>query len=530
MILAGREAERRGAHQEARERFEDALHALRAPDAGLVASLLRWIARAHWNGGDCDAALDCLSAAEVVAEAAGDDRSLASVLNTRAGTLFSLGELDEAEALFRRVRSYAWRLQDRKLQAMADQNLGSVYSIRGDLELALARFRAGLSAYEELGLPEYQGPLLSNIGRLLTDLGQVDEAERALDRARSLCEQAGDRHHHIIVEVNRANLLVKTGRASAALQACQKAQSLTVATGEDRWLANIHLIAGSAYARLAKRDLSLAFLDRAGDLARSRKDVKLLADIVLEQAGVYRELGRNPETLQRLNEAHEIFRRLRARRELADVDTRLQALEQTFLAIVRGWGESIESRDPYTHGHCSRVAEYACMIAGAAGMSESELTWFRMGALLHDVGKIRVPLAILNKAGPLDPWEMDLMATHPAAGVELLAGVEFPWDVRPMIRHHHERWNGTGYPDHLAGVEIPFSARILTVADVYDALTTARSYRPGFSHRNALQIMVSERGSTFDPEILELFLGRIAPSLAAASRSSRASPAGTAVA
>jgi putative nucleotidyltransferase with HDIG domain len=159
------------------------------------------------------------------------------------------------------------------------------------------------------------------------------------------------------------------------------------------------------------------------------------------------------------------------------------------------------------------VSDYACLIAAAVGLAEEDMTWFRMGALLHDVGKIKVPLEILNKQGPLDANEFQVMSRHPVYGGELLDGVDFPWDVRPMIRHHHERWDGGGYPDKLRGEQIPFAARILTVADVYDALTTARSYRPGFPHEKAMQIMRSERGTTFDPDLLDLFCEKVAPRL-----------------
>jgi HD-GYP domain-containing protein (c-di-GMP phosphodiesterase class II) len=103
------------------------------------------------------------------------------------------------------------------------------------------------------------------------------------------------------------------------------------------------------------------------------------------------------------------------------------------------------------------------------------------------------------------------MAKHPVFGVELLEGIEFPWDVRPMVRHHHERWNGTGYPDRIAGEAIPFEARILTIADVYDALTTTRSYRAAFSHERAMEILASEVGVTVDPALFEVFAREVAP-------------------
>ena len=153
-----------------------------------------------------------------------------------------------------------------------------------------------------------------------------------------------------------------------------------------------------------------------------------------------------------------------------------------------------------------RVAEYSCALASAIGFDQATLFWFRMGALLHDVGKLIVPSEILNKPGRLTPDERSLIERHPVAGVELLAGIEFPWDICPMVRHHHERWDGGGYPDRLGGEVIPLSARILCVADVYDALTTTRSYRRAYSRADALHIMGSDVGSMFDPELFPRFL------------------------
>ncbi|MGH7636527.1 MAG: HD-GYP domain-containing protein, partial [Gemmatimonadaceae bacterium] len=173
---------------------------------------------------------------------------------------------------------------------------------------------------------------------------------------------------------------------------------------------------------------------------------------------------------------------------------------------VRHYAQNIESKDAYTLGHCERVADLACAIANDMGFDETTMFWFRVGALLHDVGKIVVPPEILNKAGPLTPEERKIMESHPMAGVELMRDVEFPWDVLPMIRGHHERWDGHGYPDRLAGEAIPLSARMLCVADVYDALTTDRPYRKAFDMADALKLMEADSGRAFDPTILGRFL------------------------
>jgi len=513
-IRAAREAERAGRTPEARERYEAALRSLSGTDdPGLAAKLLRWIAWTHSTDGEAHAALDTLEAAEAVAVASADDEALASILNTRAGTLFGLGELDEAHDLFERVRRLAARAGDRELEAIADQNLGTVASIRGDREVALGRFKASLVNFEALGEMTYVGPLLNNIGRLQSELGEDDEAERTLARARSLCVEQGDVHHLILVEVNRARLMLGSGQALRALRTAQEAREMASGVGDDRWLGEILLVSGSAHQVMGNSEVALNFLERALELGRKREDPKLIADVVLEQARALRSVGRNRDTLLRLNEARQLFERLRARLDLANVSERLGELEAAFMQIVREWGESIESKDAYTQGHCSRVSMYACMLAEAAGFPAADMSWFRMGALLHDVGKVSVPLDVLTKNGRLDDSEWAIMSRHPEFGVDLLEGIEFPWDVRPMIRHHHERWDGSGYPDNIAGERIPFEARILTIADVYDALTTTRSYRAAFSHEKAMEILRSEIGTTVDPSLFALFEDRVAPGI-----------------
>jgi putative nucleotidyltransferase with HDIG domain len=385
-----------------------------------------------------------------------------------------------------------------------------VASIRGDDATALRRFQDSLANFEALNEMSYVGPLLNNIGRLQADLHDDDEAARTLARARDMCIVHEDRHHFIIVEVNRARVMLRGGDVVGALRTAEEAREAAHQCGDDRWAGDILLVCGSAHLRLGSPDLGLDLLDKAAEIARLREDPKLMADVVLEQARGLRTVGRNRDTLRRLNEAHALFERLRARRDLASVGERLGELEGAFLQIVREWGESIESKDAYTQGHCSRVADYACRLAEAAGVPAHEMKWFRMGALLHDVGKVSVPLEVLTKPGRLDDSEWLVMARHPVFGIELLEGIEFPWDVRPMIRHHHERFDGTGYPDKIRGTDIPLEARILTIADIYDALTTTRSYRPAFTHEKAMEILTSEVGKSVDPGLFAVFSTMIA--------------------
>jgi putative nucleotidyltransferase with HDIG domain len=180
-------------------------------------------------------------------------------------------------------------------------------------------------------------------------------------------------------------------------------------------------------------------------------------------------------------------------------------LEDTYLAVVRDWGQSIESSDSYTHGHCERVAEYGVAVARELGLDVDQQTTIRIGAYLHDLGKVRVPHEILNKPGKLTPDELRVIQMHPVWGLELLATVEFPWDIKPIIRWHHERYDGTGYPDRLRGDEIPVSAQIICIVDVFDALTTTRSYRPALSTTEAL-VKIEESRSWWRPDVYQAFL------------------------
>jgi putative nucleotidyltransferase with HDIG domain len=232
------------------------------------------------------------------------------------------------------------------------------------------------------------------------------------------------------------------------------------------------------------------------------------AEASRELARLHQAVGRNQEALTLLNAAHLLFRRLDARADLVDVSRKMAELEGTFLAMVRDWGQSIESADRYTFGHCERVAEYAVAVSQALGLDAMQQTTIRLGAYLHDVGKLRVPHEVLNKPGRLSNDEFELMKLHPAYGVELLEGVEFPWDIKPIIRWHHEKVDGTGYPDRLRGDEIPLAAQIIGIVDVFDALTSTRSYSAAMSREAALLELERCRG-WWRPEVFVAFMASV---------------------
>lgn len=158
----------------------------------------------------------------------------------------------------------------------------------------------------------------------------------------------------------------------------------------------------------------------------------------------------------------------------------------------------LESRDPYTHGHSRRVARHAVIIAVRLGLAELQVATVRAAAALHDVGKINTPRAVLHKPGRLTDVELALIELHPVDGAAIVSTLGDP-ELIAMVRHHHERLDGTGYPDGLTGAEIPLGARIIAVADTFDAITSTRPYRPARTHDAAMAILDAEAGSRLEP-------------------------------
>jgi putative two-component system response regulator len=180
----------------------------------------------------------------------------------------------------------------------------------------------------------------------------------------------------------------------------------------------------------------------------------------------------------------------------------LERAESVLFSLAR----SIEGKDPYTHGHCERLAEYSARLGGQLGLPEDQITALHRAGVVHDVGKIGVPDAILLKPGPLTPDEWTIMREHSVIGERICAPLKSFRLVLPIIRHHHEKFDGSGYPDGLRGENIPVTARVLQIVDVYDALTTIRPYKPAFSITDALQTMKLEVAKGWwDPHIFDQF-------------------------
>lgn len=180
-------------------------------------------------------------------------------------------------------------------------------------------------------------------------------------------------------------------------------------------------------------------------------------------------------------------------------------LRRSYMATVRALSNAVEARDAYTGKHAERVTAYGIAIARTIGIPEAALAEFEFGFLLHDIGKVAIADSILYKPATLTDKERALMTQHPVIGAEIVRGIDFLQGAAAVIRSHHERWDGQGYPDGLAGEQIPLQARVFSVADVLDALTTDRPYRPASSLASAREVITRESARQFDPAVVAAF-------------------------
>ncbi|MFM8426663.1 MAG: HD-GYP domain-containing protein [Chloroflexota bacterium] len=194
---------------------------------------------------------------------------------------------------------------------------------------------------------------------------------------------------------------------------------------------------------------------------------------------------------------------------VTDVQKAYQEIKDAYATTLEGWSHAMEIRDRETQGHSKRVTELTIRMARRMGFSEEELVHIYRGALLHDIGKLGIPDDILNKPGPLDEHEMNIMRLHPQIAVDLISPIDYLKPALNIPRYHHEKWDGTGYPHGLVGETIPLEARIYAIIDVYDALTHDRPYRQKMSEKDALEFIKSQAGTHFDPAVLEVFLKEI---------------------
>ena len=514
LLQQARAQERAGAMAEALLGYQAAIEsAERNGERGLLAEGLRRLGVAHHHRNESEQASALCRRSYETAIAMGDSVLAAEALNALAGFDFEAGSINEAREKFYRALELGGASAE--LRGRTEQNLGILANIQGSLAEALAHYQRSLGAFESIADDRGCAIAYHNLGMVSADRELWDDADRYFRKSLQIAELIGDIHLQGLGLLNHAEVHLARQRYEQARQNAENALGIFDRLGARLDKADAYKVIGRVYRETGRHALAEARLRSAVELAVSTGSVLSEAEASRELAILYQGMGRNQDALRLLNAAHRLFGRLDARVDLVDVSTKVARLEETYFAVVRDWGQSIESADTYTHGHCERVAGFALAVARELKLDDEQETAIRIGAYLHDLGKVRVPHEILNKPAALTPEEVRVIQMHPVWGLELLATIDFPWDIKPIIRWHHERYDGTGYPDRLKGDEIPIGAQVICIVDVYDALTTTRSYRPALSHEEAVKEITVSR-SWWRPDVYQAFLRSVGRRAAAA--------------
>jgi putative nucleotidyltransferase with HDIG domain len=464
---------------------------------------LRRLAVLHHHRNERDTARELSSRSLAIAREIGNDVLAGEALNVLAGFAFESGSMEEAKERYQEALGLGGA--DPGLRGRIEQNLGILANIRGDHAQAMDHYQRALEGFDASADQKGRAIAHHNLGMVSADRQRWEDADQHFRRSLEISREVGDVHLEGLGLLNHSEVHVARQRFEEARASAEQALAIFDRLGARLDKADAYKVLGVIFRETGRYTLAESRLQSAIEQAVSTGSVLSEAEASRELARLYQSTGRNQEALQLLNAAHRLFSRLDARVDLVDVASKTNRLEEAYFTVVRDWGQSIESADSYTFGHCERVANYAVAVAEALGADQGMLTTIRMGAYLHDVGKVKVPHQILNKPGKLTDDEFAVIKRHPVWGVELLASVEFPWDIKPIIRSHHERNDGGGYPDRLRGDEIPLGAQIICIVDVYDALTTTRSYRGAMSHMEALARMDESR-TWWRPDVLAAFL------------------------
>jgi putative nucleotidyltransferase with HDIG domain len=437
-----------------------------------------------------------------------DDRpGICRALRNLGVIYVELGEFEEAQSTYTEAIALAGSTNDRILYADLVNNLGAIVNMRGNPERSLELYQESLEIYTTQNEIRKGAYTRNNIAITLLERGDLDTAYVHFAAALAIAEKIKDASLALIVNINLADLYLKRGETSEATRHCRAAE-LHLYNGGIRsgHLVETKMILGRI--ALAEANLTAAhdLFNYALEIAREIGAQFQEAEVLVERGMLMQRQEKPFEALADLESAYQLYKVVRADGRKAKTEQLISSIELLYLQVFDSISRDVDKKDPYTKGHSDRVAAMALLLAREIGLKGNNLKAIVAGALLHDIGKIRISDAVLNKPGRLTDEEFAEIKRHPQHGIELLEGKTIPWDVRPIILYHHERVSGAGYPIGLKGDDIPLGARIVCIVDVFDALTSDRVYRAAYSSEKAFEIMLKESGTTFDAVLLHSFI------------------------
>jgi putative nucleotidyltransferase with HDIG domain len=474
-------------------------------DRWIQAYTMRKVGEIRRKRGDSLAALHMFRSSQNIFKKLGDRKSLSYLSNNIGLVYFGKGKWNLVKRYFGKALKIARAEGERKLEGQIFNNLGIMSQILGQEKKAIKYFEKALPCYEEIGFNKGITQTLNNIGMSYRDSQMWEKARFYYEKSLEKSKELNDLNLMGIASLNIAMVMIHLQQLGSAKEYCDQASSIFKELDDKLGIAESLICYGIISRRNNKPDQSERYFKKSIRINKKVENQLGLAEAYREIALLYQDSGKGKLVLQFLGKSLKVFQELQASRYIEDIGDKVGELEEIYFRITKEMGEEVESKDTYTYGHCQRVAKYSIMLAEKLGLSDVEKKAILVAAFLHDLGKVKIPREILTKPKKLAPDEYLIIMNHPAWGVEMLEQIEFPWEVKSLILHHQERFDGKGYPDGLEGMDIPLSARIISIADFFDALTTDRPYRRAMALDEAFSVMRREAGEALDPELMDLF-------------------------
>lgn len=475
-------------------------------EMSIAAVALRRIGHIYSKMSEWSKALEHYEKSIETARSSGDMIAVANAMCAMGTVHLERGEWAQVKSSYEKALEIATEKQDPQLRSQVLNNLGAMYNILGEWREAIWCYEKSIPLLRSIHNVRGLAETYNNLGMTYRDKNELRIANRYFKKSLEIARSEGDVRLTATINLNRVEASLRLGELEEARERCEEAFEILTRINDRLGIAEAVRLYGVIYRKMKKYSLAMHHLEESIRINTECENPLGAAEAMRELGLLHLAKGDSREALSTLGRSFRIFKDLKAKKYLEDVDRKMQELEEIYFRIAEAMGEAVESKDTYTYGHSQRVAAYAMELAEQLGLDEDEKKAVLLAAFLHDLGKVKVPKKILSKPGRLTAEEFAEIEKHPCWGLEKLENVEFPWDVKPLIRHHHERYNGEGYPDRLAGEGIPFGARLIALCDFFDALTTDRPYRPALTIKQAVSIMKKEAGTILDPGLTPLFL------------------------
>jgi len=435
-----------------------------------------------------------------------DPLGICKSLRNLGAIYIDLGEFEDAEAAYEEAIEISLNDRLHLLYADLNNNLGTIKNVKGDWRSALDCYYKAKDVYDSEGEVRKKAYALNNIGITFMEQEQYDNARESFLSALQVAGTVKDESLMIILNINLTDMSLKLGHTGDARQYCTAAErNLSLKGLKNSQLAETRKLSGKIAVMEKDYDNAMRLFNEALDFCDELGLQFLEAEVLYEKGELLLITEKHMEALQVLERAFRQFHQVNAAGRVKKTEELIDSIEKLYLKVFEAMAFKVDRKDPYTKGHSDRVASLALMLSQKLGLADQEIKEVVAGALLHDIGKLQVPSEVLKKKGKLTAEEFEEIKKHPDYGIQLLTGITLPWDVIPLIRHHHEKIDGSGYPSGLEGEMIPSGARIICVADVFDALTSERPYRKAFSPEKAIDVMQHEMTGSFDPVMLDTF-------------------------